>query len=78
MNRQIGILYLALNDADKSKVASLLLDIGLCIEFNTPYRHHLSRAKAEAKGKLLKVISIIYTFSKEELDRIAGLILEYK
>jgi len=78
MNKQLGVLYLDLKNEDRSKIANLLINIGLCIEFGTPYRDHLSRAKAEAKGKLLKVMSIIYTFSKEELDRIAGLILEYK
>ena len=78
LNKELGLLYLDLKDTDRSKVANLLIDVGLCIEFKTPYRHHLSRAKSEAKGKLLKVLSIIYTFSKEELDRIAGLLLEYK
>ena len=78
MNKDIGNLFLSLEQKDKSYVTNMLLDIALCIEFDTSYGKILTKAKAETKGKTNKLITIIYKFSKAELDRVAGFLVEYK
>lgn len=75
MNTHIGKLYLSLNQQDRDKVTDLLLNIGLMIEFKTDFRRHITTVKAGTKGKLQKLLLIIFDMTKPELDKIAGLIV---
>jgi len=78
INTKIGKLFISLDQKDKALVTDLLLNIGLCLEFKTDFRQLITIEKAKAKGKLLKLLLIIFDMTKAELDRVAGLIVRIK
>lgn len=72
MNKDITKAFLALNIPERKRVTNLLIDVGLCIEFKTDFRALITQHKAQAKGKALKVYTLISNMTKVELDSAAG------
>jgi len=75
MKIDIRLLFLSLSQQDRQTVTSLLLNVGLCIEFKTDFRKLISIEKDKATGNLLKVLLVIFNMTKKELDRVSGLVV---